>query len=247
MEDKYKELEKYLMNELSIREQVEFEENLRNDPELRQEYKLRKEINEAIQEDDVMELRDSLNQVMRKQSVFSNNSGKTYLISSIAAAIVLLLVISSRVFFSTDIANSTVLYDKYYETYPAIMSFRSSNENAEEKNDLYNAFAGYEAKDYNQASYYFEKIVRQDSTNYLSRFYMGICKIESDNLKEAEEYLSELTVKNNHIFREQAHWYLAMVYIKKDKQSKAREILHKIVQQNMVKKEEAKEILKSLN
>lgn len=246
MEDKYEKIEQYLMNELSIREQVKFEEDLRKDPDLRKEYELRKEINEAIQEDDVMELRDSLDQVMKKQPVFSSKTRKIYLISSIAAALVLILAISSKVFFSAGSKNSSAVYDKYYEVYPAIMSFRSTSEGAEEKDLLYKAFASYDIKDYNQASQYFETIAMQDSTNYLSRFYLGICKIELDNLNEAEEYLSELILRNNHIFWEQAHWYLAMVYVKKDKQNKAREILHKIVQQNMAKTEEAKDILKSL-
>jgi hypothetical protein len=246
MRDKYEKIEHYLMNELSIREQVKFEEELRKDPELRREYELRKEINEAIQEDDVMELRDSLSKVMTKQSVFSNKTRKIYLISSVAAVIALILVISSRIFFSSGIKNNVALYDKYYETYPAIMSFRSSDETTESKSDLYKAFAFYEAKDFIQASFYFERITQQDSTNYLSRFYLGICKIELDKPNEAEELLSALIVKNNHVFWEQAHWYLAMIYIKKDKQSKAREILHKIVQQDMAKKREAKDILKSL-
>jgi tetratricopeptide (TPR) repeat protein len=246
MKDKYEIIEQYLMNELSIREQVKFEEDLRKDPELRHEYELRKGINEAIQEDDVMELRDSLNQVMKKQSVFSNKTRKIYWISSIAAAVVFLIVIASRIFFSTVTENNLTLYDKYYETYPAIMSSRSSSENAEENNDLYKAFASYEAKDYNQASLYFKRIAQQDSTNYLSRFYLGICKMECDKLNEAEEYLSELTLQKNHIYWEQAHWYLALVYVKKDKQSKAGEVFQKIVQQDMANQEEAKDILKSL-
>ncbi|MCB2196647.1 MAG: tetratricopeptide repeat protein [Bacteroidetes bacterium] len=246
MEDKYEKIEQYLMNELSIREQVKFEEDLRKDPELRREYELRKEINDAIQEDDVMELRDSLDQVMKKQPVFSNKTRKIYLISSVAAALVVILVISSKVFFSAGSQKSSALYERYYEVYPVIMSFRSTNEGAEEKDLLYKAFASYDIKDYNQASQYFESIAQQDSTNYLSRFYLSICKIETNKLNEAEDYLSELTVKNNHIFWEQAHWYLAMVYVKKDKQNKAREILHKIVQQNMAKKKEAKDILKSM-
>lgn len=246
MRDKYEKIEQYLMNELSIREQVKFEEDLRKDPELRREYELRKEINEAIQEDDVMELRDSLSKVMTKQSVFSNKTRKIYLLSSVAAAFVLLLVLTSRIFFSTGTNNNAALYDRYYETYPAIMSFRSSDETSESKNDLYKAFTFYEAEDFIQASFYFERIAQQDSTNYLSRFYLGLCKIELDKPNEAEVLLSELIVKNNHVFWEQAHWYLAMIYIKKDKQSNAREVLHSIVQQNMAKKEEAKEILKSL-
>lgn len=246
MEDKYEIIEKYLMNELSIRDQIQFEENLRNDPELRKEYEVRKKINEALLEDDIMNLRDSLQEVMNKDAGYSKPTRKLHVISSVAAVIVLFIVIAGKFFFFSDQVSSSDLYDTYYETYPAVMNYRSTDTQNQTTTNLSKAFKSYEAGDFNQASIFFEKIIREDNLNYMCQFYLSICKIETNKPDEAEEYLTDLVLKNNHIFWEQAHWYLAMLYLKKNSKEEAKMILNKMVQENMAKKTEAKIILKSL-
>lgn len=49
MENKFDLIEKYLMNEMSVREQVEFEESLRSNPDLMKEFLLRKDIIRCFQ------------------------------------------------------------------------------------------------------------------------------------------------------------------------------------------------------
>ncbi len=246
MEDKYEIIEKYLMNELSIRDQIQFEENLRKDPELRKEYEVRKKINEALLEDDIINLRDLLQEVMNEGTEHTKPTRKLYVISSVAAVIVLFIVIAGKILFFSDQLSSADLYDTYYETYTAVMNFRSTNTQNQTRTSLANAFDRYEAGDFKQASFFFEKIVREDNSNYMCRFYLSICKMETNKPDEAEEYLTGLVLKNNHIFWEQAHWYLALLYLKMNSKKEAKMILNKMVHENMAQKTEAKIILKSL-
>ena len=75
---------------------------------------------------------------------------------------------------------------------------------------------------------------------------MAISLIEEGEIDEAEEYLIDLTLKQNHLFWEQSNWYLALIYIKEGKTDTAKGLLNKIVDEDMANKSEAKLILRSI-
>ena len=246
MENKIELIEAYLDGTLSEREQLEFEENLKKDPELMKEYLLRKNINEAISEVDVLELRNKLNEIGSSENKIKRLCKNPFVFSSAAAAVILLFVISWSVFFSSEDISTGEVFNTYYTKYPVLTCNRSfSNENLKDK-ILVNGFNAYEKSFYIEAKDYFNQVLIMDNSNKMARFYYSICEIELNNLDNSEKLLKELTYKNNHIFWEQSHWYLALVYLKQEKIDKASEILTFINEEDLANKSESKKILKSL-
>ncbi len=246
MENEFDLIEKYLMNEMSVREQVEFEESLRSDPDLMKEFLLRKNINDAIIEEDVLSLRNNLNEIVNTEPVTTRIIKKSYIYSAVAAVIILIVVIANIYIFPLGQMDKNEVFQYYYSAYPAVMSFRSPVDQTEIEKILYDAFNYYDDGEYEMASKYFKQVLEKDSTNYMSQFYLSVCEIEKNNLSEAEEYLNDLILKKNHIFWEQSHWYLALVYLKQNEMISAESILKKIVQENMTQKSDAQLILKIL-
>ena len=235
------------MNELSVREQVKLEEELRSDPELMKEFQLRKSVNEAILEnDEITNLRNALSDVMDEEPAVKPKSRRLYLYSAVAAIIILFIVVGGKIFLSEQTLSSKQAFEQYYTVYPPVMSFRSPVDQSEIESILYKGFHKYDENHFNEAANHFEQVVEKDSSNYMGQFYLALCKIETNNLSEAEEYLVDLISRNNHIFWEQSHWYLAMLYLKDKKTDQAKSVLNEIVQENMTQKSQAYHILKSL-
>ncbi|MBU8891263.1 MAG: hypothetical protein KOO66_00680 [Bacteroidales bacterium] len=248
MENRFDLIEKYLMNDMSVGEQKEFERLLSTDTDLKKEFLLRKEINDAILEDDIIDLRNSLEEITEKDKkhnlyLFTQNRRKFL---SIAATIIILISISASFLFPFR-KSSNQLFLSYYNAYPALTNIRSSENSNESEINLKKAFSFYENSDYIQASDYFFKVLNMDSNNSMAQFYLSVCEFENNNLIVSEEYLMDLILKKDHIFWEQAHWYLAMVYLKQDKTENAKSVLVDITKENMVYKTEAKRIIRLLH
>ena len=245
MDKKIELIEKYLMGEMSIKEQIEFEESMRNDTELMKEFLFRKDINEAIKEKDVIELRDKLEDIGDSIDFTKKKNFPIYTYSSVAAVLVLLIVLASKYFNPFNKMEHKEIYETYYQIYPSINENRSLNDSELDQNIFY-AFNYYKENKYDKAVEYFRKVFEEDSTNVLCQFYLAISLIEEGEIDEAEEYMIDLTLKQNHLFWEQSHWYLALIYIKEGKTDTAKGFLNKIVDEDMANKSEAKLILRSI-
>ena len=247
MKNKIDLIEEYLAGDLSGREQTEFEELLRNDPDLMKEFLLRKEINEAISENDVMDLRNNLNEIINSKTKVRTIYRNPFVLSSVAAVVIFLIVISGFYLFSNKTVNGTEMFNSYYSTYPTLTSFRSSVDQTYQEQLLNEAFNSYDDDKFSISSDYFQQILNTDKSNTMVQFYMALCEIELNNFDTSEILLNELVLKNNHIFWEQAHWYLALVYLKQNDIENAKSIFEIIIKEDMTKKPESDSIIKSLN
>lgn len=247
MDSKFDLIEKYLTNEMSVKEQREFEELLKIDPDLMREFVLRKEVDNAVVEDDILNLRDKLGDIMNEKPTFSLKIKKPFIYTSVAAVVVLLIMITNIHILPEKNQENINIFQSYYSPYPAIMSFRSVVDRTEVEEILYKAFCFYDEGKYEQASIWFNKVLNIDDRNYMSQFYLSICEIEKNNLQNANEYLNDLILKKDHVFLEHAYWYLALTKLKQNNFQDAESILEKVVQENMARKADAERILKYLN
>lgn len=241
MEEKIELIENYLSGEMSVKEMLEFEKMLKADSELMEEFKLRKSINDALSEDDVMQLTDKLNDIADSIGSHKKRTLNPLTISSIAAVLIILITVST-IFFRTSKLDNQSIYEKYYQKYPSVVSSRSANEYS-----MKELFESYENGDYAKAEKNMKDLLENESSNYLVMFYLSLALIEQGKLNEAEKYLHNLVNSKGHIFWEQSNWYLALVYIGQNNNVNAKELLDQIEKENMVHSTEAKEILKVLN
>ncbi|MCG8412512.1 MAG: hypothetical protein MI739_14635 [Bacteroidales bacterium] len=237
-------VEEYLDGTLSINEQIKFNEHLKNDQELRKEFRLRKEINRAILENDILNLRESLQEIIdtpKERTIFQN----PFVISSFAASIIILIVFTWSIFFSSNITPEDIYINHYYK-YPVITYNRTVSDNLNNTN-LDKAFLNYETENYNKSKNFLNLVLNDNRQNAMAKFYLASCEMELNNIQAAQEIFLELIQNSNHIFWEQAYWYLALIYIKKDDIDNASLILNKIIKGNMCKKKEAESIIKMLD
>lgn len=238
-------IDRYLDGEMSVREQLAFEELLRDNPRLQKEFMFRKNVDEAIAEEDVMNLRDNLEEIIRGKPV---NRFLRPVSLAVVAAMALLLLVAGWLFFKPQPArNGGQLFARSYEKYPSVFNARSTEEVAEQEILLRNAFAYYEQDQFNKAKEVFDSLVHTDQNNHMATFYLAISCIELGELDDAEKYLQLLVREPNQIFWEQSHWYLALVYVKQEKYAEAKKILQTIVNETLSYTAEAEEILKQLD
>ncbi len=247
MENKFDLIERYLNGEMPVKEQTEFEDLLRADKELMNEFLFRRKINEAISEDDIMKLREKLNEIVNPTIKLFPSAKSKLMFSSVAAVFIAFVVIGSIYLFPTQNLDKNRIFQSYYSPYPTVSNIRSSEEHTSEELLLFKALESYEKGNYTLSVEYFHEILGQDSSNKMAMFYTAICEIERNNLSQSENYLNSLISKNNHIFWEQSHWYLALVYLKQEDYEMAEFIFTKIIEENMDKKTEAEAISRDLN
>jgi len=248
MENKFDLIEKYLMNDMSVGEIKKFEKQLSEDSDLKKEFLFRKSLNEAISENDVIELRESLSKITSDKYrisliTFIDKRRKTF---SIAASIIILISISLSILLPFKQSPDS-LFTSNYNTYPALANIRSVESNEYVDKLVLNSFEFYEKNDFIKASESFSKVLSLDSSNVIASFYLALCELENNNFEISEKHLNNLILQKDHLFWEQAHWYLAMIYLKKEENEKAKLIFEEIIEEEMVYTMSAKRILKKLD
>lgn len=244
MENKVDLIEKYLLGKMSVLEQEEFKSLLKEDSGLLKEFMLRKDIYSAIAEEDVMELRNCLKEITGSKRKSKIRKLNPFIVTTVAACVIILIVVSG-IFITQNKTKDQNLFSRYYEKYPSIINSRSSLESEKERIFL-EAFQAYEEDRFTYAAEIIQSLLKEDDSNYLLMFYLSVCEMENNNYKKAERYLHILIENKTHIFWEQAHWYLALNYLKQGKKQKSIEVLKYIINQDMAKSDEADSIINSL-
>jgi tetratricopeptide (TPR) repeat protein len=241
-------IEKYIDGELEGKEQLDFEQMLSTDPDIKRDYELSTEINNSIVEDDVMNLRETLDYmyseekaVKRIPTVFTKR--KFYYAAASAALIIAAGGVTQRLLNPS--MDSESVFEKYYQPYEVTVTYRSGNTEVDRL--LLNALELYEEKDYDQALVLFEEILENRSNNMAINLYSGISYMEEEEYHKATTSFNHIISDNDNLFIEQAQWYLSMCYIKTEKSEKAKEILNQIIEQESYYKEQALKVLKDLD
>ncbi len=238
-------ISKYLDGEMTVREQLRFEELLRTDSALRQEFMLQKRVEDALAEDDVMSLRNNLEQIMKPG--FSKRKLRPVIYSAFVAVIVLFIVVGVKFLIPHQEPNGEQLFDSYYEKYPSSLNVRSGAEASSKESLTHKAFDCYEQQQLSKAKKYFTELLRDDKSNHRAMFYLAITNIELGDFIHAEKYLQRLVNHSNHIFWEQSNWYLALLYLKQQKYDKAKLSLRTIVDERLSYTSKAEELLKQID
>ncbi|MGM0408368.1 MAG: tetratricopeptide repeat protein [Bacteroidota bacterium] len=240
-----KQIERYLANEMTVREQTAFEDLLRKDPELMEEFLLRKKVNEAIIEDDIINLRDQIDHIASPKNLTIKHKSVFYALA--AAIVIAFVVVGAHFIMQPEVHDGDQLFSSNYTTYPSVLNSRSANAVSVEEQLIRDAFKYYDHKNFKKATTHFSDLLTIDSKNHMAMFYLAISYIELENYAEAEIYLNQLLGNQNQIFWEQTNWYLSLVYLKQNKREKAVELLQIIIDENFSRSSDASKILDKLD
>ncbi len=251
-------IEAYLNNDLSDSELITFEKRLKSDKDFFDSVQLEKQLFESLYEESLGysnkehaavrnykkafesdATKDIKNAIIKAEEAYSPKPKRMRHIVFYAAAASIALFISIFSWNSTNESPSS-LYAAYIDlsTLPSL---------AERGNDtsgiLLHAQRQFENKSYTKTITILEEAIK-DTTNHRSvkYVYLGIAQMESNQFDDAL-YTFETLAQSDFIDAPLAHWYMALLYLKKEDSKQAEIQLKKIITENLYNKSKAEELL----
>jgi len=136
------------------------------------------------------------------------------------AFLVILILTTSFIYYINFSGPKKSTFEKYYVE-NTISHPRSGV-------DKFDAIIKFQQKDFDSASYLFEKILKQDESNVTIKFYLGISNIETENYEKSIDLFKEIIENNDNLYVEHSTWYLGLCYLKIDDKEKATEQFQKL-------------------
>ncbi len=204
-------------------------------PEELEGVKLSREIDQALLQEDVMELREKLstigNQVAGKVLVVNSRRKVITIITSIAAVLTFLISGTIVLMQNSSIAGTQRL-SGMFENYGSISESRGP---VDEGNKIINtAVHLYNNKQYPLAGPLFDVCLEQDDTDEVVKVYAGHCALETNDPDKGIRYLSSITSEAPAYI--DAQWYLAGCYLRKDQPAIALDIIEKLSKNEKINK-----------
>jgi len=221
---KYEQIERYLAGKLDSEELITFEDELKQNPSLKKEVALHRGVSEAITEQDVIDFRSTVQEVIRSMGRQKPSPIKIYLKW---AAVILLLVVSGLVINHLYFRPSSnqEIFEKYFSPYDNVITGRTDVVNDQ---DILLAFEYYDQNNYAEALKFFGKIDQTDKP--LLSIYEGICHLKLLSYTEAHHLFDK--VPHNSLYFVEAQWYKALTFVKQNKMEDAKGILKTIIKGN---------------
>ena len=241
---KLRTIEAYLSGELKGQELRNFRAELASNPALADEVDFNRDINESIIDEEIVNIRNIIRNVILKKQVISRkiNLTKRIVIYASAASIALLIVMNLP--FQKQ-ADNNQIFNNYYEPYNPDITLRSTTL---KKNSVQFAYKLYQDKEYGAAFQILDNYLHENHEDQTARFYLGMCALEMDKNGTAIDAFREIIdSESDSPFEEHAKWYLGLTYMKLEKTDSARMYFNTIVEEEGYHADAASEILKDIN
>ncbi|MEM9919735.1 MAG: hypothetical protein AAF990_16685 [Bacteroidota bacterium] len=230
-----------------------FERRLAEDDALAERVELLQKLHTAINDKRAFELEDKINHI--GQRYFVEEEAKPALKPSFSETLLqqwkwivfLLVLVLAYLFFLSQSGAPTnaQLYAQYFETYPLEDGKRGRPEA-----DLYSAAVQeYQQGQYAKAAISFGQIVAADAENMPALFgqTQALLNKETVDWASVEKQLQQLSARDQHVYVQDAKWYLALVYLRQSKLEQAKSELQRIVDGGGPHAEKAVSLLRSVD
>lgn len=242
-------IQPFLDGELSREELDWFSKELESNAVLAEDIRLYREVDNAIREQDVMDLRDQLDVIHNSIGDPVNSpvrQTRYRKVLSYAAIASLAILISLGVLLKVQHNKLTndQIFEKHYEPYEVTMIYRSGDD--ADKALKNRAMATYEAQEFEAAVGLFEQILAKDPGDMSVNLYSGISYMELDEYKQAHEKFQKIINHNDNLFVEHAELYLGYLYLSTGQNQEAREQFKAIAHSDGSYNKEARKIMRSI-
>jgi tetratricopeptide (TPR) repeat protein len=240
-------IQPFLDGELSREELDWFNKELQSNAVLAEDIKLYREVDNAIREQDVMDLRDQLDVIHNTIGDLSKEPAKQSKyrkVLSYAAIASLAILISFGILMKVQHKKLTnqQIYQRHYEPYEVTMVYRSG----ETQNLIDLAMLKYDAQDYFGAIEIYEQILSKEPGNMESNLYSGISYLETEQYSKADNRFRTIIDHNDNLYIEQAEWYLGFCYLQTGKNLEARAHFKEISKGDGSYSKKARKIMRSI-
>ncbi|HZL11948.1 MAG TPA: hypothetical protein VFC65_18350 [Prolixibacteraceae bacterium] len=246
---KIKKIEGYIYGELSDDEMGSFENEISSSKDLFAEIDLIRNVDLALNENDVMQLRNNL-QTIAKEVISERQTERSFagkfkprkiILSSVAASLILLLGITGLMSRQT---TQDQLYQKYNTTYQTSGIVRSARLSKDQT--LAMAMQKFDNQEYESALGLLEEVISRDQNNMVGHFYAGVSLQETGKYKNAIKEYETVIIDKDNLFIEQAEWYIGMCYLQTDESKKALKQFKKIAKNEGFYQQKAQAILRKM-
>ena len=240
-------IQPFLDGELSREELDWFSKELESNAVLAEDIRLYREVDNAIREQDVMELRDQLDVIhntIGDQSAVRVKQTRYRKVLSYAAIASLAVLLSLGVLLKVQhnkLSNQQI-YQKHFEPYEVTMVYRSAD-----SDELLNqAVMAYDAQNYTAAIELFEQLIKSYPNEMEYQLSLGISYMETEQYVKADNKLRGIIDHNDNLYIEQAAWYLGFCYLHTGQNEAARQHFKGIARSNSSFNKKAKNILRKI-
>ncbi len=220
----------------------EFKHNIENKEDLSRELRLQEELNETIRDTEKLRMRKNLNKAYMKTNYVSGFTTR-WKLQSIAAAVIIMLLVGGGVMFNYLQSSSTsnlALYSEYFDIDSELFTVRSDKHTS--NNSVAKGINAFNNEEFNKAIELFNK----DNNNMASKLYAGFSYMQLSDFANAELKFSDIIKDDNNLFIDQAEFNLALCYIATDKLVNAKDVLHLIINKNTAYSIKSQELLNSM-
>ena len=256
-DNRYREelIDRFLQDRLSPEEKAEFDSMLEKDSAFREELSLMSHVKISLEkkaEATVLEKilsissKQELEGIIRRTKKQPRRSSLYIATAAVACIILIFIYIGIQPKYSADF-----LFKEYYTTLPyENIPTRGGNNLSDEQIELrITADRLYREKKYTEALAQYRRITSNLEYSQIPEnilFYSSVCLIEADQYDKAISNLSYL-FHNGVYFPDQAGWYLALSYLKKNQREEAKSVLQKLITNETEYAEESSKLLNKLN
>jgi tetratricopeptide (TPR) repeat protein len=242
-------IQPFLDGELSREDLDWISKELESNAVLADDIKLYREVDQAIREQDVLELRNQLDFVHNSLDEAIRNPKKVpryRKVLSYAAIASLAVLISVGVMYKLQNKKlgNVEIFEKYYEPYEITMVYRSGE--APREKLMAEARQYYDVGRYQEAIVLFEKLLDLNPDDMETNLYSGISYLEIEKYSDADKSFNKIISHNDNLFIEQAEWYLGFCYLMTGNTEVARSHFDKIAQSKSSYKNKALVIAKRI-
>lgn len=244
-DEAYQLMMKYLDDELSEEEQLQFENLMEESAEFRQEVKHVDAVAATIfaqqKSSDIAEISAVFDEFEKEDNVpLSGQRKVNRLVYAVAAGISVLLVATFLLFLRPSNVSPDQLFAENYQSLPINVSSRNASE-------LPEALELYRKGRYSAAIPLLE-VLADDPGQRQSVIYLSNALLETGATEEAINTLKDLQVADNEVFLKQyRHWYLGMAYLKNNELALSRAQFEQLLKEGGIYREEARKLIEAMN
>ncbi|ELR73125.1 hypothetical protein C900_05760 [Fulvivirga imtechensis AK7] len=229
-------IDSYLSNTLSESDKADLVRLLEEHPELEELVLEEKRIVTALQASEKAQLKKHLKTVANNTPQKSSGFFPAWWLAAASAT----LIVSIGYFFYLNNSSLEITFNEYYEPYPAISVQRG------QITDINSALKLYSQGKYKEAIEAFGDLTLSDNPTYY--LYLGNCYLQTKDPNKAIEIFKTVNRESNDtILKQNAQWYLALAYLKKEDLQQTRKILKEIIQNEGIYAEHAEKLLGKLD
>ena len=214
-------IERFYNNSMSKEERIEFETKLKQDANFKSQVEDIKALLFGIETQALKEKMDDFHKDLPIQMKNETASPKVRFLNfrNIAVAVIIILGSASFWFFSGS--TNDRLYDTYFKPDPGLPTTMSSTDNFQ----FFDAMVNYKQGDYKKAINKWEVLHEKSPKNDTLNYFLGVAYLANKSEEKAITYLEDVTSSNSKSFKNDAHYYLGMAYLKKNDLAEAKKNL----------------------